>query len=391
MKKTLLTSLISVQFYVVLYLLLLSIFNIEIGSLYIPLMIGLLILSIFYEIKAILSKHRISKYILVTFIIYIFLAIYIYINGSNMFDNFIILLQSILWVIPVVILCVNIEDFSLKSLEKYFIVFYFMVGITLLISIEIPYYFSNNNIIDSSLVINHQTISYLSSFCYGIGLYFIGKKNNILNLLIILIELINIHVTFLSGGRGGAILLLCYTLFYILEVLRNKNLIVKFFLTLGIAIFGFMLASYFKGSQLLTRSFSYIDDNGLNLENTSGRDELYSHTISLISEKLWFGHGMFTYYNIIKGTPHNLILEILLIGGIFLLMLIALISFSIAIKFYKIYNRKSLDRLVIYLFIYPITMLMFSGNFLLTGILWFCILYILRRIMGYKGEYKKFT
>ena len=50
-----------------------------------------------------------------------------------------------------------------------------------------------------------------------------------------------------------------------------------------------------------------------------------------------------------------------------------------AINFIKNYDSKSIDLLVIFIAIYPITLLMFSSNYLVTSEFWFVLFYFLTK------------
>src|SRR5699024_4130200 len=87
--------------------------------------------------------------------------------------------------------------------------------------------------------------------------------------------------------------------------------------------------------------------------------------------------GLFNYYDFFNGFPHNIILEILLIGGIlgFLIFLVAIIYF-IYITIIKI-KENSVDSIILFVLLLPAVKLLFSGNFLNLPELWFAIFYIL--------------
>jgi O-antigen ligase len=75
----------------------------------------------------------------------------------------------------------------------------------------------------------------------------------------------------------------------------------------------------------------------------------------------------------VTGYPHNLILEILLSGG--------LIYLGITVFFVAIFVKKILffaiknDVLFIYIILYPIIQLMFSGTYLVTTEFWIIVTY----------------
>ncbi|ARQ04109.1 O-antigen ligase family protein [Macrococcoides caseolyticum] len=387
MKNILFISLVSVQIFIILYLNINFITSWDISNLYLPYLLVVLIVSLIYQIFKMIKYRSIHIFLILTLLIYVLLYIYSYIYYDQLFDSiFYILSQSILFVLPCIILAININEELEASLIRFFSLTFYWVSITLFVFIEIPFLFNQQSIVDSTLLLNHQSISYLSAFYFGIGLYFLKEKKGFILSVIMIFNITNLHITFLAGGRGGAILVLIYIVYFLFEILKNQSIVYKFFVSIAIMICTISIIIFIKKDEIFERSFSYIDENGFNLEQTSGRDKLYFQSLELIKENLWFGQGMFNYYSKLNGTPHNLILEILLIGGIFLLLITLLCVFFVIIKYMNIYDSKTFDRFLAYLIIYPIVMLMFSGNFLFVGLLWFGVIYVLRRIVGYRSE-----
>ena len=72
-------------------------------------------------------------------------------------------------------------------------------------------------------------------------------------------------------------------------------------------------------------------------------------------------------------------MEILLISGVIGLLISLVICYFLIKKYIKNFEENSPDRLVGYIFLYPITMLMFSTNFLVVSELWFVIFYVLAK------------
>lgn len=270
------------------------------------------------------------------------------------------------------------------------------IVITIAIVIAIP------SIISSGIVVfgtgTYQTLSYLSAFAFGINLYDILSKNNkvkfkyqsnhwykSLSMGMLLIQIIGV---FLSGGRGGAVLLIItmFVLFYIFS--RNNLKRVITFSLLFVPIF--YVATSFINPELFDmimqrseRTFSYVSDDGsLDLSETSGRDVIYSEALRKFSEKPFLGYGIYNQYDMLKqelDNPyvHNIILEIALQGGFVLLVLFLYIFFNHLNKLKTYISRFPEYGLILIIYLYAITFLMFSGTYLGNTYFWFSFTYIL--------------
>lgn len=241
--------------------------------------------------------------------------------------------------------------------------------------------------------LDYQRISYLAAFAYSINLYFIlfGSNHNRLNfcysktykILSILILVLQTAIVFISGGRGGFILLILAT--FVLFYIKKRNgfnfkLFIKNILLVTSFVFLFF---YFMPSELLEviekgnkRLFAYFTPNGIDFSEISGRDVYYSKAFEFVKERPINGYGIFGFVDQTGDYPHNLILEILLQGGI-LLLIIWIVIFT---KFYKkvkfLINADRSNMIIIALFIYPIVELMFSGSYILSPLFWFVISYV---------------
>lgn len=80
--------------------------------------------------------------------------------------------------------------------------------------------------------------------------------------------------------------------------------------------------------------------------DSSGRFGIWTHTIALIKEKPYFGHGLETWMNLSDPylkqfpDPHNMVLEILLYTGILGLISVYLAIFSVLLEIYKQKNYR---------------------------------------------------
>ncbi|PTK45135.1 hypothetical protein BUZ43_12400 [Staphylococcus haemolyticus] len=89
----------------------------------------------------------------------------------------------------------------------------------------------------------------------------------------------------------------------------------------------------------------------------------------------------------INNIPHNIVLEMLLSYGFLGLITLVFLLILVFTNFCRNYDKNSIDLLVVFITIYPITMLMFSTNYLVVGELWFSLFYFLTK--GRKQHVKK--
>ena len=216
-----------------------------------------------------------------------------------------------------------------------------MIIQTIAIAVSIP------NIIMSGIASfglgSYQTLSYFSAFAFGINLYnilspdnqlkFKFQKTKLYNAISILMLLIQITGVFISGGRGGAILLFVNTfvLFYVLSRHNIKKVLIFILLFIPALYITVSVASPdLMGmiEQRTERTFSYIDSEGeVDFSETSGRDIVYSAAWDMYTQRPFFGYGIYKQYDMLLeklNTPyvHNFILEIALQGGVVLLMIL---------------------------------------------------------------------
>lgn len=237
----------------------------------------------------------------------------------------------------------------------------------------------------------YQVLSYIAAFTYGLNLYtffygelyvrfgiFRGKKYKIISFIFLFLEVFSVII---SGGRGGIVLVLIYSLYIFFMSIKviNYKLILKNIILASIFITIFSLTlpvmlqnKTFKNSY--DRVFAFIaDDGGINWDGTSGRDIVYLEGIDEIKENLLLGKGFF----LTPINPHNLFLEILINGGVIYLVCILMFILFIIYKLKKIISSNEKNKLVLIILLYPTTMLMFSGTYLTNTELWFCLSFII--------------
>ena len=253
--------------------------------------------------------------------------------------------------------------------------------------LSIPQMMASGALLDS-----YNDIAYLSAVSFGF-LYYGLVSNNPDRLKIFntrLFRIISIGMCFMliisslsSGGRGGTVLLFSLIAIISFRYLSHGTLM-KFLLLIPVIILAiFIVSSIFTASIFsgildtgMNRAFSYIGPNGIDMTQTSNRDIAYSEAMERIRENPVSGYGIFHTIGAF-GYPHNIFLEILEGGGfiyLFLWVVIFIICFRKAIRFIRI---KKECFYLIPLFSYPFVNLMFSSSYMMLGLFWFTIVYLL--------------
>lgn len=110
---------------------------------------------------------------------------------------------------------------------------------------------------------------------------------------------------------------------------------------------------------------------GINWGGTSNRGGIYSNVIRLILNKPFFGYGLFGFWDV-SGYPHNILLEILLQGGLFYFSIASVFFLYIGIKILRLVKADENSFILVLLTLFPFIQLQFSGTYLNSASLWFC-------------------
>lgn len=355
---------------------------------------------LFFVHYYIINKNNIRfKELLVISIPFIFIFIYLLtgLRNGGIFNplstNF--LSYYLLWGVPAI--CAGIlsnKDSKFSELSKWFELLMLLFTFSIIKSNIIPFL---NGVSSTSLGgATYQTASYVAALSYGLNLYFIiyGKnhqrfkftKNKFYSFFVKILLLVQMIGVFLTGGRGGAVLLIIYNLYIIITVMRSSQNFskIKFIVFVVILVVSLMLLiPQLLENQLFynkfNRSFEFFSiDSGINWEGTSNRDIVYINALQLIKTKLFFGYGLFGFWDV-TGYPHNIILEILLNGGFFYLLIVmmVLIQFYRKIKLLIISDKSY--RLIMIFALYPFTQLIFSGSYMTSSEFWFVLAFVLSK------------
>lgn len=389
-------SILSMNFFIIVSTLFKNVLFLNIDSGYYIFIVSTGVITTFYALYIILKKQEITMSLILLLLIITIVTCSFTLSihkGEELASNNFIFF--IMWAIPAAICGIYIRYLKKDRVLKFFKSIFFIFSISIILIILVPYILGSLPAYINFGLMNYQNVSYISAFTIGIGLYFITEKYTRFKLLYIFLIGLLIPVIFISGGRGGAVLLIIYILTTILMTLKNQNVpfFKKLMINTMVLVFS-VFAIFFVIKSGNTRTFSYISNGKISLEGTSGRGEIYSTVISLIEDKPLTGYGLFNYYHFIHTIPHNIVLEILLAFGIVGLFVISIFMFVILYHFIKNYDSNSLDRIVIFIGLYPITYLMFSANFLIVSELWFVLFYMIsnrKKVDGYgkKELYKR--
>lgn len=249
----------------------------------------------------------------------------------------------------------------------------------------------------------YQSASYISAFAFGINLYYIFFGNNhsrfrftktkLYKFISYIFLIAQIMGVFTSGGRGGMVLIIVYSIYILISSIRSKNrikLIEKYILIILMSMLLFIillpkLMSIDSFQSSINRVFSYITDSGIDMSKTSGRDIVYTDAIHLIKMSPILGYGFFGFYKVYGQYPHNLFLEVLLQGGLIYLFFVILFIFIMIKKLNVMLNIDYRLNIIIIIALYPLTLLMFSGTYTNNSIFWFFISFMI----AYKPKIKK--
>jgi O-antigen ligase len=279
---------------------------------------------------------------------------------------------------------------ALKSMAKWWDLVLIIICLALILTFP-KIVFSREVMLGGGL--EYQGISYLAAFAYSLSLFSIlfGDsyprfrlcKSKIFIAVTYLLMLFQIICVFVTGGRGGFVLVFMASLMLLYLKFKKsikyaKVILVAITIVLSLILFSNILPQ--EVDALMQRGtgriFSYITFEGIDFSETSGRDIYYAKAIKLIEERPMLGYGIFKYVDTSDDYPHNIFLEILLQGGILYLLLWIILLVILLLKFKRILKVDDINLLLIPIALYPFTELLFSGSYLMTPLFWFIIAYV---------------
>lgn len=242
--------------------------------------------------------------------------------------------------------------------------------------------------------VNYNDFAYICVMNILFGFILLFNKQSYYNLykfrtsLRFFVLIISYSALFLSAGRGAILASIVILVFFLNKVRLKHKLnygkIIKTSLVLLIALPTLYLI--FSNNELMVRgvnrAFSFLDfgsGNGLiNWENTSGRQRIYYDSLYLIKNKPILGYGIGSVFLIHPSAhfSHNIILDVLVDGGIIHLLLWILIIILIFLKAYKCKENFYIDY-SLSIFVLIMFKLLMGSNYLVESLFWYSIVMIL--------------
>ena len=306
--------------------------------------------------------------------------------------------------VPNILLGVDVahgDEIQKMFKHVYYLVLFISSGIVL----SIPKSLATGSVVLGGT--HYQAISYISAFCYGVILYvllfkpdyihrvFLGKIFSIISIVFLILLTVNV---FISGGRGGALLLIANTFVLFFLYFKQKKMLLKGVLLFVGVLVSFIVLLFFvisSNDELSTlfdygfdRAFSYISDSGgIDMDETSNRDVWYGRAFDHISESPLYGYGFFKSYGLFL-YPHNIFLEVMLDGGALYLSFVILLMIYTYNKLIRILKQNISYACIIPCFIYPIVHLFVSSTYKHESFFWFCLSFIMSFILFHNSKTK---
>lgn len=242
----------------------------------------------------------------------------------------------------------------------------------------------------------HQDIAYSSGFfiCILLAYLYCGLEeyrykfftNSYFRIIEIALIPILVLVNLMSGGRGGAILMIVGAIAYSYMFAR-KHAKKYFYVIAAVVILGAIGFSYNAGQGLtrvvgggIERSFNYISGGELDTE-AGNRDLIYDIAEDIIIDSPIIGHGLFggyaKEYKQIGGYAHNIFYDILIHGGIIYLIVLLIYLVRAYRSAYRLIRYDQSKALLLSYGLYIMVLLMFSGTYFTCPQFWFFITFSL--------------
>jgi hypothetical protein len=349
----------------------------------------------FFKKRVPLNKTNFLFYLLpfIVLIIYVFSLL----NDKSNYDK---LLFYLAFSFPAIYIGTYVADNKLlKSMSKW----WDLVSITMTAGIFLAFAKTLFTLNLNLGGVSYQSISYMAAFAYSLSLTsllfpneytrFRFFRSKFFNILIYPLMLFQVSSIFLSGGRGGFVVVFIITivLFY-LRFKKNFSISKILFRIISIYIVIVLILDFLPEELRnimengFARVFSYLSADGIDITKTSRRDVIYSSILDRISEKPILGYGLFHFEDNLHA-PHNIILELLLDGGMVYLFFWIIILALFYRKFKWILRQDSNNVLLIPISVLPFVELQFSGSYFTSSLFWFAIVYV----FNFKAEKKIFN
>jgi len=229
--------------------------------------------------------------------------------------------------------------------------------------------------------LNYQNIGYYLTYSAIIIFLYSFYAKKAVRLLYLLLFIIAALLVVFTGARGPLVTLFIGTLTTVFFYSKKAF----FFLLISFTLIMFTLTPFMEFlfetftsfSSGITRSLSflYLNENTLySLPDTLGtREPLYRNAITLFGEYPFFGVGTGGFSLLTRSNtyPHNVFLEILSEYGVLGILTVFFVTIYFLRKIQKRFQNEYV--IIIIMYVYSITQLLFSSSFLVTFELWFAI------------------
>lgn len=344
---------------------------------FLAILVLLLVGILFHKKRYIKKRELIVLTIPILFVTITVLSHYLY-GYSFSPDVKNALLYVFVWQYMGIIAGIIISRFSSKDYEE--LVYYYEIFV-LILCIGVLYStlssFASGNFLESIGGATYQSASYYAALSFGFNLYYLSRieklksifgYSKIIQTLRITLLVLQAFSLILAGGRGAMILLIVYTIYTFLSGARKIPL--KTLVIIGIILLVFIIVKnntqLFSSSifsKQLTRVFSYLSRGESDITRTSGRESIYLLAWEGFKHSPLVGNGLLSYYTKMHYYPHNIFLELLFEGGIIYFTIACIMFFGLSKRYFRRKTALNNKKLFIYVALYPICMLMFSGTY----------------------------
>lgn len=207
-------------------------------------------------------------------------------------------------------------------------------------------------------------------------------KLQIWRLILLFVQL---YLLIATGTRGALIDFLFLVVLMVIFKYKIKSSVIFLLILLLLLILPNFLGNGVNslanevvgGLERITKTFNFSNPNEpiINWEMVGERQQMYLKAIDLIKERpiLGYGIGGFEKNSNFGGYPHNMFLEIMVSFGFVGLIVFLILFFFFLKKGLIILYNNQLNSFLVYLILYKIIGLQFSGSFIVEYQLWFLI------------------
>lgn len=225
-------------------------------------------------------------------------------------------------------------------------------------------------VMESDSGFNYQNIAYHFAVMYAISAYYLFINQNLrqsrFRLVLFAFLLVQGVACAMSGGRGGFVLLLVYTL-YILYLMLKRGIISKKRLLL-IMSFGAVCFMFIADKLGLFDSVGFSRAKELSLDEA--RQDLYKNTLSWILTNPITGFGLGSVWFTTGFYNHNIFLDLLVETGLIGLIIMIRVLRTTYNRILKLTRFNDAYYIILFVFIYGCVMNLVTGYWIATYSHW---------------------